>query len=185
MPGSIGNPLSLLDQSLQGLNWALQNDHMRLEPRYAMWQPLCPCRGGHGQRGDKPDERPNYKHEHKDRAERLRQMHALEDTHSWLQKQHQNEGKHNGENDRACDVERRQTRQNEETTQKERLRVGRQRHILVTIDLRQHSTGFRCTDILDRRRSRALRRGGDRNHGFSLPGRGLVRLSNVNHTPFS
>lgn len=51
-------------------------------------------------------------------------MHALQETHSGPQKQHQNESEDHRENNRACDVQRRQARQNKETAQKERLRLA-------------------------------------------------------------
>ena len=76
-------------------------------------------------------------------------MHTLQQTHSRLQKEFQNEGKHNGKDDRACQVERRKDAQCKNATEKECLRIRWQRHLRLNI--RRHSLGLRRAIVRDGR----------------------------------
>jgi hypothetical protein len=55
-----------------------------------------------------------------------------------LKKKIHHEGEHNGKDDRACDVERRQDTQREQATEKECPRIGRQRHLRLVDGLVRH-----------------------------------------------
>jgi len=61
---------------------------------------------------------------------------ALKQTHGGLRNELQYESEHHGEYDRACHVNGRQDGQNQQTTEKERLRIGRQRHLDIVGRLR-------------------------------------------------
>jgi hypothetical protein len=60
-------------------------------------------------------------------------MHTLQEMHSRLQKEFQHEGEHNGKDDRACQLKRREDAQRENATEKECLRIGWQRHLRLGI----------------------------------------------------
>ncbi|HEY4899696.1 MAG TPA: hypothetical protein VIH91_02640 [Terriglobales bacterium] len=83
-------------------------------------------------------------------------MHTLQETHSRLQKELQHEGKHNGKDDRACQVERRKDAQREQTTEKECLWIGWQRHFRLGI--RHHGMWLRRAIVRDGRHRVTLRR---------------------------
>ena len=70
-------------------------------------------------------------------------MHTLQETHSGLEKKFQHEGQHDGQDDRACDIERCQDAQREQTAEKEGLRIGRQRHLGFVGGLRRRSIWLR------------------------------------------
>jgi hypothetical protein len=69
-------------------------------------------------------------------------MKTPQETDSGLKKEIQHEGEHDGKDDRACQVEHRKDTQREQAAEKERLRIGRQRHLRVVGGLRHHSMWF-------------------------------------------
>jgi hypothetical protein len=77
------------------------------------------------------------------------QMRTLQETHNRLQEEFQREGKHNGKDDRACQVERRKDAQCKNATEKECLRIRWQRHLRLNI--RRHSLGLRRAIVRDGR----------------------------------
>jgi hypothetical protein len=58
-------------------------------------------------------------------------MQTSQETDSGLKKEIQHEGEYDRKDDRACHVERRQGTQPEQTTEEERPRIGRQRHLCL------------------------------------------------------
>ena len=74
-------------------------------------------------------------------------MHTPQETDGGLKKEIQHEGEHDGKDDRACHVERRQDTQREQTTEKERPRIGRQWHLRLVGGLRRRSMWLRQINI--------------------------------------
>jgi hypothetical protein len=83
-------------------------------------------------------------------------MQTPQQTDSGLKKEIQHQGEHDGKDDRACDIECRQDTQREQTTEKERPRIGRQRHLRLLGGLRHRSMGLRQIIIRHRRQSWTL-----------------------------
>src|ERR1700694_5575915 len=100
-------------------------------------------------------------------------MHTPQETDNGLKKEIQHEGEHDGKDDRACHVERRQNAQREQTTEKECLRIGRQRHLRLVGGLRPRGPWLWQMIVGDGRQRGALRWRRGSNHTFSLPDAGM------------
>jgi hypothetical protein len=57
-----------------------------------------------------------------ERSDSARHIQTSQETHSGLKEEIQDQGEHDGKDDRACNVERRQGTQREQATEKERPR---------------------------------------------------------------
>src|SRR6185312_14235029 len=145
--GSVGDVLGLLDDLLQGFDGALQDDQMSFEARYALGQFLRPRRGGYGQGCHKAHK---SSHDQQDRQECSDPGYTdtLKQTHGGLQNELQYESEHDVEYDRTCHVNGRQDGQSQQTTEKERLRIGRQRHLDIVGGLRWQGIRFRRPSVL-------------------------------------
>src|ERR1700688_255590 len=84
-------------------------------------------------------------------------MQTPQETDSGLKKEVQHKGEHDGKDDRACYVERRQDTQREHTTEKERPWIGRQRHLGLVGGLGRRRMRLRQINIQHRRQSGTLR----------------------------
>src|SRR2546421_10276499 len=93
-------------------------------------------------------------------------MQTSEEADSGLKKKIQHECEHNGKDDGASDVERREDSQPEQATEKKCPRIGRQRHLRFVDGLVHHRSMGVWRMIVQRR---ALRRTRGSNHTFSLP----------------